>query len=131
MRLVVGIFAFFIVGVLLNNFPLSSFASSVSSSPFVEVSGVHFVRGGQPFYINGFNAYWLMVVASQPGGREKVSAALSQAADLGPSTVVRTWAFSDAGDLSLQRSPGFYDETMYQARGKLNKVECLAQLLKS
>ncbi|KAG0487730.1 hypothetical protein HPP92_009825 [Vanilla planifolia] len=121
MRLVVGIFAFFIVGVLLNNFPLSSFASSVSSSPFVEVSGVHFVRGGQPFYINGFNAYWLMVVASQPGGREKVSAVLSQAADLGPSTVVRTWAFSDAGDLSLQRSPGFYDETMYQARGKLNK----------
>ncbi|EHA8589425.1 Mannan endo-1,4-beta-mannosidase 1 [Cocos nucifera] len=68
---------------------------------------------GRPFYPNGFNAYWLMYMASDLAGRSKVSSAFQQASSHGM-TVVRTWAFSDGGHKALQRSPGSYDESMFK-----------------
>ncbi|XP_010911540.2 mannan endo-1,4-beta-mannosidase 1 [Elaeis guineensis] len=82
-------------------------------SGFVRTSGTHFVLDGRPFYSNGFNAYWLMLMASDPTQRYKVSSVLQQASDYGMS-VVRTWAFSDGGSNPLQYSPGYYNENMFQ-----------------
>ncbi|PKA48886.1 Putative mannan endo-1,4-beta-mannosidase 9 [Apostasia shenzhenica] len=83
---------------------------------FVKANGTHFVRSdGRPFYLNGFNAYWLMRMASEPPERAKVSLALRQAAFFG-TTVVRTWAFSDAGSFPLQYSPGSYNEDMFKVK---------------
>lgn len=80
---------------------------------FVRTRGVHFLLNGNPFYANGFNAYWLMYTASDPSQRFKVSAAFREATSHGL-TIARTWAFSDGGYRPLQYSPGFYDEQMFQ-----------------
>ncbi|XP_010914840.1 putative mannan endo-1,4-beta-mannosidase 9 [Elaeis guineensis] len=80
---------------------------------FVTTNGTGFVMNGRPFYSNGFNAYWLMYMASDPAGRSKVSSAFQQASSHGMK-VVRTWAFSDGGHKALQCSPGSYDENMFQ-----------------
>lgn len=80
---------------------------------FVKPSGTHFVIDGQPFYSNGFNAYWLMYMASDPNDRAKVSPTLQQAASLGLK-VIRTWAFNDGGSRALQESPGQYNEATFQ-----------------
>ncbi|XP_017700077.3 putative mannan endo-1,4-beta-mannosidase 9 [Phoenix dactylifera] len=80
---------------------------------FVTTNGTGFVVNGRPFYANGFNAYWLMDMASEPAGRSKVSSAFQQASSHGM-TVVRTWAFSDGGHQALQRSPGSYDDDMFE-----------------
>ncbi|PIN11618.1 Mannan endo-1,4-beta-mannosidase [Handroanthus impetiginosus] len=61
---------------------------------FVRTGDSHFVLHGSPFLFNGFNAYWMMNVASDP--------------------TERTWAFSDGGDRALQMSPGTYNEQMFQ-----------------
>ncbi|XP_066334408.1 mannan endo-1,4-beta-mannosidase 3-like [Miscanthus floridulus] len=84
----------------------------------VGVHGTRFVvgggeRDGRPIYFSGFNAYWLMLVASDPARRGKVVAAFRQAADHGLN-LARTWAFSDGGDTPLQAAPGVYDEAMFQ-----------------
>ncbi|KAL1170296.1 hypothetical protein V6Z11_A05G203300 [Gossypium hirsutum] len=68
---------------------------------------------GSPFYANGFNAYWLMYMASDSSQRSKVSSAFQQAKEHGL-TIARTWAFSDGGDRPLQYSPGSYNEQMFQ-----------------
>ncbi|GJM93650.1 hypothetical protein PR202_ga10228 [Eleusine coracana subsp. coracana] len=80
---------------------------------FVKVQGTRFVLNGNPFFANGFNAYWLMTFASNPAQRSKVSSALSQAAGSGLS-VARTWAFSDGGSNALQYAPGQYNENTFQ-----------------
>lgn len=67
----------------------------------------------RPFYLNGFNAYWLMQLASNPNERAKVTSTLQQASWHG-TNVARTWAFSDGGSNPLQISPGFYDENMFK-----------------
>lgn len=41
--------------------------------PMVEKKGNQFVVNGQPFYVNGFNTYWLMVFAADQSTRGKVS----------------------------------------------------------
>lgn len=51
---------------------------------------------GSPYYANGFNAYWLMYVPSDPSQRYKVSAAFQEASSHSL-TVARTWACSDGG----------------------------------
>jgi len=82
----------------------------------VGVDGTRFAvagGGGRPIYFSGFNAYWLMLVASDPARRGKVVAAFRQAADHGLN-LARTWAFSDGGDTPLQAAPGVYDEAMFQ-----------------
>uniref|UniRef100_A0A0E0N0B9 mannan endo-1,4-beta-mannosidase n=1 Tax=Oryza rufipogon TaxID=4529 RepID=A0A0E0N0B9_ORYRU len=63
---------------------------------FVRAQGTRFVLDGNPYYANGFNAYWLMLLAADPSQRGKVTAALGEAAGHGL-TVARTWAFSDGG----------------------------------
>ncbi|XP_031484687.1 mannan endo-1,4-beta-mannosidase 1-like [Nymphaea colorata] len=80
---------------------------------FVGTSGSHFVLNGNPIYVNGFNAYWLMYMASDPSQRDKVSSVFKQASSYGL-TVARTWAFSDGGYRALQYSPGSYNEEMFK-----------------
>ncbi|PKA54629.1 Mannan endo-1,4-beta-mannosidase 1 [Apostasia shenzhenica] len=88
-------------------------SSTTDHQGFVRTSGIHFLLNGRPFYINGFNAYWLMLVASDPAQREKVSSTFQQASSHGLN-VVRTWAFSDGGsNHALQTSPGVYNEQMF------------------
>ncbi|TYG94681.1 hypothetical protein ES288_A11G208000v1 [Gossypium darwinii] len=80
---------------------------------FVRTRRVHFFLNGSPYFANGFNAYWLMYVASDPSQRPKVSAAFREAAAHGL-TVARTWAFSDGGYRPLQYAPGSYNEQMFK-----------------
>lgn len=82
---------------------------------FVQRSGTNFVLSNRHFYFNGFNAYWLMYMASDPATRPKVTAVLQQASNHGL-TVARTWAFSDGGYRALQVSPGSYDEKVFRVR---------------
>ncbi|KAH9663078.1 Mannan endo-1,4-beta-mannosidase 7 [Citrus sinensis] len=80
---------------------------------FIRTRGSHFLLNGNLYFANGFNAYWLMYVASDPSQRSKVSTAFHEAASHGL-TVARTWAFSDGGYRPLQRSPGSYNEQMFK-----------------
>uniref|UniRef100_A0A0D9WF40 mannan endo-1,4-beta-mannosidase n=1 Tax=Leersia perrieri TaxID=77586 RepID=A0A0D9WF40_9ORYZ len=83
----------------------------------VRTRGVQFVvgnGGSRPFYVNGFNTYWLMVLAVDPSTRGKVTEVFRQAAAVGL-TVCRTWAFNDGGWRALQKSPGVYDEEVFKA----------------
>ncbi|GAV71761.1 Cellulase domain-containing protein [Cephalotus follicularis] len=80
---------------------------------FIRSEGVQLMLNGSPFYANGFNAYWLMYMASDPSQRNKVSSAFQEAKDHGL-TMARTWGFSDGGYSPLQYSPGSYNEKMFQ-----------------
>ncbi|KAK6162905.1 hypothetical protein DH2020_002746 [Rehmannia glutinosa] len=80
---------------------------------FVGTRGSQFVMNGRPFYFNGFNAYWLMYMASDPLTRDKVTDTFGQASKYGMN-VARTWAFSDGGYRALQTSPGSYNEDMFK-----------------
>ncbi|KAF8695927.1 hypothetical protein HU200_036803 [Digitaria exilis] len=73
---------------------------------FVRVQGTHFVLNGNPFFANGFNAYWLMTLGADPSQRSKAAGA--------GLSVARTWAFSDGGSNALQYSPGRYNENTFQ-----------------
>lgn len=84
-----------------------------TSNEFIKSRGGHFLLDGTYYYANGFNAYWLMVVASDPSQRDKVSSVFQEAASNGLS-LARTWAFSDGGYQPLQFSPGVYNEQMFQ-----------------
>ncbi|CAM0877520.1 unnamed protein product [Alopecurus aequalis] len=81
----------------------------------VRVDGTRFVvgDGDRTVYLSGFNANWLMEMASDPSQRGKVVAAFRQASEHGLN-LARTWAFSDGGDRPLQSSPGVYHEDMFQ-----------------
>lgn len=81
----------------------------------VRVDGTRFVvgDGDRTVYLSGFNAYWLMEMASDPAQRGKVVTAFRQASANGLN-LARTWAFSDGGDRPLQSSPGVYQEDMFQ-----------------
>ncbi|KAL3845099.1 hypothetical protein ACJIZ3_002502 [Penstemon smallii] len=80
---------------------------------FVETKGGDFVMNGRPLYFNGFNAYWLMYMASDPSTKDKVTETFKQASEYGMN-VARTWAFSDGGYRALQTSPGSYNEDMFK-----------------
>ncbi|CAL9054903.1 mannan endo-1,4-beta-mannosidase 5-like [Musa acuminata AAA Group] len=86
-------------------------AAAAEPLAFVGRSGSKLVVNGSPFLFNGFNAYWLMNVASED--QVNVSKTLSEAAAAGL-TVCRTWAFNDGGNPALQSSPGVYNEKMFQ-----------------
>lgn len=79
----------------------------------VETKGNQFVLNGQPFYVNGFNTYWLMVFAADQSTRGKVSELFQQASTAGL-TVCRTWAFNDGQWRALQTSPSVYDEEVFK-----------------
>ncbi|XP_030498512.1 mannan endo-1,4-beta-mannosidase 7 isoform X1 [Cannabis sativa] len=80
---------------------------------FIRTWGHHFMLNGNPYYANGFNAYWLMYVASDPSQRFKVSSAFQEASSHGL-TVARTWAFSDGGYRPLQYAPGSYNDQTFK-----------------
>lgn len=80
---------------------------------FIRTRGIHFMLNGDPFYANGFNAYWLMYIAADPSQRSKVTDAFREASSHGL-TVARTWAFSDGGYRPLQYAPGSYNEDMFK-----------------
>ncbi|KAL6008997.1 Beta-mannosidase B [Asimina triloba] len=88
-------------------------ANSSNGGDFIRISGTQFVMNGRPFHSNGFNAYWLMYMASDPSERVKVTTTFQQAKAYG-TTLVRTWAFSDGGYRPLQYKPGSYDEDMFK-----------------
>ncbi|KAJ1417201.1 Glycoside hydrolase, family 5 [Sesbania bispinosa] len=81
---------------------------------FVQRNGTHFILNGKPHYLNGFNAYWSMSIASYPYTSSKVTTTF-QEASLHGLNVARTWAFNDGGDKALQISPGSYDEDVFKA----------------
>ncbi|ONK62711.1 uncharacterized protein A4U43_C07F7310 [Asparagus officinalis] len=80
----------------------------------VERKGNQFMIGGQPFYVNGFNTYWLMMLAVDQSTRGKVTDVFQQASSVGLS-VCRTWAFNDGQWRALQKSPSVYDEDVFKA----------------
>ncbi|KAE9586752.1 hypothetical protein Lal_00004602 [Lupinus albus] len=80
---------------------------------FVKAKGVQLMLNGSPYYANGFNAYWLMYIASDTSQRNKVTSTFQEAANHGLN-IARTWAFSDGGYKPLQNSPGSYNEEMFR-----------------
>ncbi|KAB2090007.1 hypothetical protein ES319_A03G098100v1 [Gossypium barbadense] len=80
----------------------------------VETKWNQFIVNGQPYYVNGFNTYWLMVMAADQSTRGKVSEVFQQASSVGL-TVCRTWAFNDGQWRALQKSPSVYDEEVFKA----------------
>ncbi|XP_057971190.1 mannan endo-1,4-beta-mannosidase 6 isoform X2 [Malania oleifera] len=99
----------------------------------VEKKGSQFVVNDQPFYVNGFNTYWLMVFAVDQSTRGKVTDVFQQASSVGL-TVCRTWAFNDGQWQALQKSPGVYDEEVFKAldfvvsEAKKNKIRLILSL---
>lgn len=89
---------------------------------FMRVEREHLMLNGSPFYGNGFNAYWLMYVASDPSQRSIISSAFQEAANHSL-IIARTWAFRDGGFSPLQSSPSSYNEQMFQG---LDYVICEA-----
>ncbi|XP_059643772.1 mannan endo-1,4-beta-mannosidase 4-like [Cornus florida] len=87
--------------------------ASPDEGSFVGTSGTQFVLNGRPLYLNGFNAYWLMYMASDPSTNVKVTTTFQQATEYGMH-VARTWAFSDGGYKPLQSFPGSYNEDMFK-----------------
>lgn len=88
--------------------------AAARGSGFVKTEGTHFSVNGYPLFVNGFNSYWLMSVATDSTQRNKVTSAFEQAAAHGLN-VARTWAFNDGQYKALQTSPGVYDEQVFQA----------------
>lgn len=68
---------------------------------------------GKPFYLNGFNAYWMMMFASDPSTRIKVTDTFREASKYGMN-VARVWAFNDGDYKPLQNSPGSYNEDVFK-----------------
>ncbi|TQD81945.1 hypothetical protein C1H46_032492 [Malus baccata] len=106
----------------------------IAEDGFVKTRGVQLVLNGVPYYGNGFNAYWLMYMATDPSEREKVSSAFREATKNGL-TIARTWAFADGGYRALQTSPGSYDEKTFQgldfviAEAKKNGIKVMLSLV--
>ncbi|GMI69524.1 endo-beta-mannanase 1 [Hibiscus trionum] len=89
----------------------------VETSPgsFVQTRGTNFVVDGKPFYVNGFNAYWMMLLAADPSTRNKVTDTFREASKYGMN-IARAWAFNDGTDYRpLQISPGSYNEEVFKA----------------
>lgn len=79
----------------------------------VQRKGQQFTLNGQPFYVNGFNTYWMMTLAADNSTRGKVTDVFQQASAVGL-TVGRTWAFNDGQWRALQKSPSVYDEDVFK-----------------
>ncbi|KAI3980905.1 hypothetical protein MKX01_025470 [Papaver californicum] len=82
---------------------------------FVRTRGTRFMVNRKPLYLNGFNAYWLMSMASEPSSdKGKVTDTFEEASRL-KMNVVRTWAFSDGASYKpLQSSHGTYNEDTFK-----------------
>lgn len=93
----------------LENFRLSS----EPKMSFVGRNGTQFAVDGEPFYVNGWNSWWLMDQAVEEFSRPRVRAIFQSAARMGL-TVCRTWAFNDGAYNALQVSLGQFDERVFQ-----------------
>ncbi|GJM93149.1 hypothetical protein PR202_ga09679 [Eleusine coracana subsp. coracana] len=91
----------------------SSSSYAAPTEPFIERRGARLVLDGRPFYVNGWNSYWLMDQAVEMGTRHRVSRMFRDAADMGL-TVCRTWAFNDGTYNALQLAPGHFDERVFK-----------------
>lgn len=94
--------------------PASGSSSHNASLPFVERRGARLYLDGRPFYVNGWNSYWLMDQAVEPATRHRVSRMFRAGAAMGL-TVCRTWAFNDGSYNALQLAPGRFDERVFKA----------------
>ncbi|KAK1321254.1 Mannan endo-1,4-beta-mannosidase 2 [Acorus calamus] len=81
---------------------------------FVERNGTQFFLDGRPFYVNGWNSYWLMDQAVDDFSRPRVWAMFKAGSRMGL-TVCRTWGFNDGTYHALQVSPGRFDERVFRA----------------
>ena len=89
-----------------------------NNGAFVQRNETHFILNGKHHFVNGFNAYWLMYMASDPSTRSKVPT-IFQEASQHSLNVARTWAFSDGGYRALQVSPGSYDDEVFAVHTKI------------
>ncbi|XP_020101107.1 mannan endo-1,4-beta-mannosidase 8-like [Ananas comosus] len=80
----------------------------------VERKGTQLVVKERPFFVNGFNTYWLMVFAVDPETKGKIGDVFAEAKSVGLN-VCRTWAFNDGGWRALQRGPFDYDDEVFKA----------------
>jgi len=88
-------------------------SETLYQSGFVQRNGTSFVLNGKPVYLNGFNSYFLMIVASDPSTMSKVTTTFQEASQNGLN-LARTWAFNDGGCNALQISPGSYKEDVFK-----------------
>ncbi|MED6109868.1 hypothetical protein PIB30_037526 [Stylosanthes scabra] len=108
------VFMVAVVVVQLQHVSCNGVGDGGGSNGFVKRSGTNFVVNGKRFYFNGFNAYWLMYMGTDPSTRSKVTTTLQQASTHGL-RVARTWAFNDGPNYrALQVSPGVYDESVFR-----------------
>lgn len=91
-----------------------------SHHELVGIEGKNFVLNGEPFYVNGWNSYWLMSQAVEKETRDRVVSIFKHGAALGM-TVCRSWAFNDASYNALQMTPGAYSEKTFQ----VEKIPCI------
>lgn len=81
---------------------------------FVGKKGVQFSVDGKPFYVNGWNSWWLMTQAADgSSGRQRVYKMIQIGKKMG-FTVCRTWAFNDGAYNALQVSLGQFDEDVFK-----------------
>jgi mannan endo-1,4-beta-mannosidase len=93
----------------------SPFRAAAVAAPFVERRGAQLFLAGRPFYVNGWNSYWLMDQAVEPRSRDRVSRMFRTGAEMGL-TVCRSWAFNDDTYNALQVSPGHFDERIFKVK---------------
>nr|DAD22891.1 TPA_asm: hypothetical protein HUJ06_024354 [Nelumbo nucifera] len=96
---------------------------------FVERNGTHFILDGRPFYVNGWNSYWLMDQAVEDFSRPRVRAMLQAGAKMGL-TVCRTWAFNDGAYNALQISPGRFEERVFKVLHKFVSGSCFPYIFR-
>ncbi|PWA85859.1 glycoside hydrolase, family 5 [Artemisia annua] len=99
--------------VVVNGDCMATHNAPIVNDGFAQTRTNHFVVNGKRLHFNGFNAYWLMSMASDPTTKTKVTEAFQQASTLGMN-IVRAWAFSDGGKKPLQISPGVYNEDTFK-----------------
>ncbi|KAL6141286.1 hypothetical protein ACLB2K_059576 [Fragaria x ananassa] len=92
----------------------SNFREEEHQLAFVKRNGTQFTLDGKPFYINGWNSYWLMYHGVDEYTRPRVREILQAGAKMGL-TLCRTWAFNDGDYNALQVSPGQFDERVFKA----------------
>ncbi|KAJ0971441.1 hypothetical protein J5N97_019400 [Dioscorea zingiberensis] len=89
------------------------FHSVEQNMSFVERTGTQFMVDGKPFFVNGWNSYWLMDHAVDQSTRSKVREIFQIGSKMGL-TVCRAWAFNDGTYNALQVSLGHFDEQVFQ-----------------
>lgn len=95
--------------------PAAAPARNRGGGGFVQTRGANFFMNGKPFYLNGFNAYWMMIFAADPSTKSKVTDAFQEASKYGMN-IARTWAFNEGDYKPLQSSPGTYDEEIFKVK---------------